>query len=74
MLTGFRRGFRRRRVEPRIELTADGFDTVGSKGERYPVRWSRVTRIATYKRDLLTTDEVILRFEMLDHPGDALAE
>src|SRR5262245_56060339 len=69
MLTWFRRRLRRRRIQPRIELIPDGFDTVGSEGERYPVRWALVSKIATYKRDLLTTDEILLSFEQADHPG-----
>lgn len=68
MLTWFRR-LRRPRIEPHIELAPDGFDVIGADGERHAVRWARVTRVATYKRDLLTTDEIILAFELVDRPG-----
>lgn len=33
------------------------------------MRWARVKRVASYKRDNLTTDEVMLVFEMAEHPS-----
>src|SRR5690349_20677153 len=69
MLDSFRRRLRRRHIEPHIELIADGFEIVEAGGERHTVRWARVTRVATYKRDHFTTDEIIVAFELVDLPG-----
>jgi hypothetical protein len=49
---------------PRIEIEADGFAVVGSGGERRPIRWDSITKISAFKRDLLTTDEIILVVEV----------
>lgn len=69
MLDSFRRRLRRRHIEPHIELIPDGFEIVEAEGERHTVRWARVTRVATYKRDHFTTDEIIITFEVVDLPG-----
>ena len=69
MLTWLKRRLQRRGARPRIELAADGFAVVDPSGARYPVRWASITKIAAYKRDLLTTDEIILAIEVADSPG-----
>jgi len=69
MLRWLRRRLHTRRIQPRIALTADGFEIVGSEGECYPVSWAQMTKVATYKRDLLTSDEIMLAFELADRPG-----
>ena len=69
MFTSFRQQLRKRRIQPRIELTLDGFVTVGADDERFLISWANVTKVAAYKRDLLTTDEILLAFEVTDRPG-----
>jgi hypothetical protein len=69
MLNWLRAYVRRRKLRPRIELLSDGFTTVAPNGDRFPVQWADVVRIAAYKRDLITTDEIILAFELVDRPG-----
>ena len=72
MLASFRRRLRRRHIQPHIELIADGFEIVEAASERHAVRWARVTKVATYKLDHFTTDEIILAFESTDLPGTTL--
>jgi hypothetical protein len=58
---------RRLRVkyEPaRIEIDADGFSTVAADGERHPMRWDSITKIAAFKRDNFTTNEIVLVIEV----------
>lgn len=69
MLSWLRRRLHRDRIQPRIAVTADGFEILGSKGEWYPVSWAHMIKVATYKRDLVTTDEIMLAFELVDRPG-----
>jgi hypothetical protein len=69
MLAWLQRRLQARRPRPRIELTTDGFAVVDSGGARYPVRWASITKIAAYKRDLLTTDEIMLAIEVTEAPG-----
>jgi len=53
---------------PVIEATEDGFVLRRNDGTAEEVRWSAVRRVFAYKRDLLTTDEIRLLFE-LEPPG-----
>jgi hypothetical protein len=69
MLTWLRRRLAERNRPPRIELEPGGFATVRTTGTRYPIRWANITRIAAFKRDLLTTDEILLAIEVADRPG-----
>ena len=65
---------RRRRVKlqsPRIEIEADGFAIVGAGSERHAIRWDAITKVAAFKRDLFTTDEIVLLIEVAEHPGKA---
>jgi hypothetical protein len=50
-------------------LTADGFAAIGCDGAQYPVRWAAIIKMAAYKRDNITTDEIILAVETEDKPG-----
>lgn len=55
----------RRRTNPQpptVEVRADGFIIRQYEDELASVRWEQVTRIATYKRDNVTTDEIMLVF------------
>jgi len=54
---------------PDIELLDDGF----ASGTRL-VRWSAVTRVTTYKIDLVTIDCICLRFDLDDDPPLELTE
>ncbi len=67
--------FKRRQpaAPPVIEATADGFVVRDARGTTVEVRWSAVRRAAAYKRDLLTTDEIIVVFE-LDAPSQHVIE
>ncbi|MFL5383844.1 MAG: hypothetical protein ACJ8GN_15090 [Longimicrobiaceae bacterium] len=56
-----------------IEATADGFVLRPSGGAAVEVPWSAVRRAAAYKRDLVTTDAIMLVLE-LDAPAPALLE
>ena len=62
---------RRSTGEPdtRIDVDADGFAVVALAGSCDRIRWRDVVRVAAYKRDLITTDELILSFEIVDDPG-----
>jgi hypothetical protein len=68
MLNWLRR-LRARRLPPRIDVLPDGFDLVAPDGERRPIRWASVTKIATYKIDLFTIDEIVLAIEVAESPG-----
>jgi hypothetical protein len=68
VLAWIKRRLQRRDLRPRIELTADGFAVVNPGGAWYAVRWASITKIAAYKRDLLTTDEIMLAIEVADSP------
>jgi hypothetical protein len=59
----------RRSQPPRIELEPDGFATVGAAGDRHPIRWTSVAKVAAFKRDHFTTDEIVVLFEVDEHPG-----
>jgi len=72
MLARFRRWFARRGQPSHIELNAEGFTVVGHDGGRHPIRWASVTKVAAYKRDLVTSDEIVLGFEVIEHPGVAV--
>lgn len=48
---------------PLVEIGPEGFALVGPGDRRSSIRWQNVVRVAAYKRDLVTTDEVILAFE-----------
>jgi hypothetical protein len=50
---------------PKIRLNDDGFDLLSESDERVisTVRWADVSRIQTYKLDLVTTDCICLLFE-----------
>ena len=69
MISWLRQRFQRRPANPRIELTPDGFVAIGPDGTRSPVRWDAIVKVAAYKRDLMTTDEIMLAVESSDHPG-----
>jgi hypothetical protein len=49
-------------------MVEGGFDVVQPGDRRLiaQVRWANVARVDTYKLDLITTDCVCLRFELLD--------
>lgn len=58
-------------MPPTIECTAEGFvvrDASDASGATVAVAWSAVRRVAAYKRDLYTTDCIMLAFE-LDPPA-----
>lgn len=63
---------RRREPEPQIRVVEGGFDLVSQPNRTIVsrVRWSEVTKILTYKIDLLTTDCICLLFELSNgqHP------
>ena len=56
---------RRRRADPIVRVTDDGFTLLDAKTQTAirAVRWTDVTRIQTYKLDLFTTDCICLLFE-----------
>ena len=58
----------RRREPPRIVTDSEGFVVNVSDGKTLSVRWSDVVAVLAYKRDLLTTDEVILAFRQQPDP------
>jgi hypothetical protein len=63
MLDFLRRVARIRRHEPpRIMTDSEGFVVNVSDGSAFSVRWSDVVAVLAYKRDLLTSGEVILAF------------
>lgn len=57
---------------PHIVLEPDGFAIVTPDGQRHPIRWASVTRVGAYKQDLITTDEIILVFEVAEFPDRTL--
>ena len=59
----------RRSRPPRIELEPDGFATVGPAGDRHPIRWTGIVKVAAFKRDNFTTDEIVVVFEVDEQPG-----
>ncbi|MEP6689721.1 MAG: hypothetical protein ABJD07_01125 [Gemmatimonadaceae bacterium] len=77
MFSRLRSFFARRRALPRkppsIAADADGFVVRDDDGTVIDVRWTRVRRAAAYKRDLYTTDAIMLLLE-LDAPGPAMLE
>ena len=58
---------------PTIEATADGFALRAYDGTVVNVPWATVKRATAYKRDLYTTDAIMLALE-LDSPGRAVVE
>ncbi|HSK31226.1 MAG TPA: hypothetical protein VLA17_14805 [Candidatus Limnocylindria bacterium] len=54
--------------DPKVQLVEGGFDLVSADDNAVisGVRWSDVSRIQTYKLDLLTTDSICLLFEFRD--------
>jgi hypothetical protein len=52
----------RQRDLPRVVTDSGGFAVNFSDGTSISVRWPDVLAVLAYKRDLLTTDEVILAF------------
>src|SRR6266508_2298103 len=65
----FTRLWRRGASEPpRVVVDSRGFVVKGSDGREFPVRWAAVVAVLAYKRDLLTTDEVIVAFRQRDDP------
>jgi len=58
---------------PTIEATADGFVLRADDGMDVNVQWASVRRAAGYKRDLYSTDAIMLVLE-LDPPGPAVLE
>lgn len=69
MLRRLSRLLRRRRVgPPRIVTDKGGFVVKAQDGREFPVRWERVVRVLAYKRDLWTTDEVVLAFRQWPDP------
>jgi hypothetical protein len=72
MLRWLRERLRRRNERPptpHAELTSDGFAVVFPDGSRSEVRWASVIAVVTYKYDLLTSDEIVIAFEVLERPG-----
>jgi hypothetical protein len=59
---------RRRPEPPRIITDPAGFDVIWPSGERQSVRWAQVIRVLAYKRDHLTTDEVLVAFRQAEDP------
>lgn len=60
-------GFRRRRHLPQdyaLRFTDDGFEVVLAGDRVATVCWREVSRITTYKLDLLTTDAICLLFDL----------
>lgn len=64
---------RTRTMPPTIEATIDGFILRADDGTVVNVRWASIRRAAGYKRDLYTTDAIMLALE-LDPPGPAILE
>jgi len=58
---------------PTIEATGDGFVLRAYDGMTISVPWASVRRASAYKRDLYTTDAIMLALE-LDPPGPAMLE
>ena len=58
---------------PTIEATTGGFVLRAADGAVVNVQWASVRRAAAYKRDLYTTDAIMLALE-LDPPGPAMLE
>jgi hypothetical protein len=69
MLTWLRRALKKHSSRPRIELEDDGFALVEPPDERTSICWASITRVSAFKRDHFTTDEVVLAFEVAEHPG-----
>ena len=69
MFSWLRRRLKQRSAKPRIEVTSDGFAAIGPDGHTFPVRWRAIIKMAAYKRDNITTDEIILAVETEDQPG-----
>ena len=57
---------------PRIEVRDDGFVVIGPTGDVHHVRWRSVVRVLAFKRDLITTDVVLLVFRQQEDPALAL--
>jgi hypothetical protein len=73
MLGWLRRIIRPRRDPPQPEIRADEDGvavTLGAENRR--VAWKDVGRIVAWKRDLLTTDEILLRIDSADTPDQSL--
>lgn len=49
-----------------VVLTRDGFDLNQGDSSLGSVRWEEVDRVLAFKRDLLTSDEVCLAFQIAD--------
>jgi hypothetical protein len=58
----------RRPNPPRILVDSEGFVVQAPNGRALPVRWSDVVAVFAYKRDLLSTDEVVLAFRRRQDP------
>ena len=58
----FERAFRQKEEKLRLEVSADEVTLFSDDREVWQFRWDAVTRIDTYKRDLLTTDMICLDF------------
>lgn len=54
--------------QPRVELTADGFDVVLEDETRVSIKWASVTQVVTYKYDLFGYDEIVIAFAVLERP------
>ena len=64
MLSRLRALFRRAPSPPTLETTAVGFVLRDAAGEAVDVEWARVRRVVACKRDLLTTDCIVLLVEL----------
>lgn len=72
MLAWFCRLFGRKRSEPTRIIIDDGGFFVSSADRSFRVTWRSVNRVLAYKRDLLTTDEVIVAFRQRETPDHVL--
>jgi hypothetical protein len=72
MLKFLERLRRRPAAAPRVVLEPDGFALLDPAGEAARVRWDEVSRVITYKRDRLTTDEIVVVFVLSQDPSHPL--
>ena len=54
--------------QPRVELTADGFDVVLEDETRVAIKWASVTHVVTYKYDMFSYDDIVIAFAVLERP------
>ena len=74
LLRGLAARYRSRRDRPSLVVEVDDDAlTLRIGDDTRSVRWDQVTRVYTYKRDRVMTDEIVLMFEFASPDGAAQA-